>query len=307
MSNTINAFNSFSHLQCPLPQIERNEIENIIKLLRPFKSPGPDFIQNILLKRLPPSGIDLITKLINKCIEKSYWPVSFKIAKVISILKSGKQASDPSSYRPISLLNSVGKLLEKVVHKTINLIEIVETKNLLPNVQFGFRKGHSTTHQVKRIHKFITRNKIIKKSTGVLLLDIEKAFDSIWHDGLIHKLIKMKLPTYLIRLINSFIRNRQFAVHINGCTSNRVNIPAGLAQGTCISPILYALFVADIPVNSETQLALYADDTAIYTSAKQSNHWSTEFSTHKPTSIFQKMENQNKFGQNTSNHLSIQQ
>lgn len=105
----------------------------------------------------------------------------------------------------------------------------------------------------------------------MILLDIEKAFDSIWHDGLIHKLIKLKLPTYLVRLLNSFIRKRQFAVHINNAISNVINIPAGLAQGTCISPILYALFVADIPIPHESKIALYADDTSIYTSAKTSN------------------------------------
>lgn len=184
-------------------------------------------------------------------------------------MKSGKSAVDPQNYRPISLLNSIGKLLEKCIYS--RLVEIVETKNLLPKFQFGFRRGHSTTHQGKRLHKYIVRNKSIRKSTGVVLLDIEKAFDSIWHDGLIHKLIKMKLPTYLVRLINAFIRNRQYAVHVNNNISLKMDIPAGLAQGTCISPILYALYVADIPVSKKTNLALFADDTAIYTAAKKSN------------------------------------
>lgn len=105
----------------------------------------------------------------------------------------------------------------------------------------------------------------------MVLLDIEKAFDSVWYDGLIYKLIKMKLPTFLIRMINSFIRGRQFAVHVNNASSRLVNIPAGLAQGTCISPILYALFIADIPKIDNIEMALYADDTSLYTSAKKSN------------------------------------
>lgn len=105
----------------------------------------------------------------------------------------------------------------------------------------------------------------------MILLDVEKAFDSIWHDGLIYKLIKMKLPSYLIKLIDSFIRNRKFAVHVNNAISNEMPIPAGLAQGTCISPILYALYIADLPTMTNTELALYADDTAVYTAAKRSN------------------------------------
>lgn len=269
VSNTINAFNNFSHLRCPSPRIERNEIYNIINSFRPFKSPGPDTIQNILLKKLPSAAIDWITVLINKCVEKCHWPSNFKTAKVIPILKSGKPAADPNSYRPISLLNALGKVLERIVYS--RLIDIVELKNLLPDFQFGFRKGHSTIHQAKRIHKYISRNKAAKKSTGVVLLDIEKAFDSVWHDGLIHKLIKMKIPSYLIRLINAFIRNRHFSVYVNNNISNKIKIPAGLAQGTCISPILYALFVADIPTDPSTKIALYADDTAIYSSSKQTN------------------------------------
>lgn len=81
----------------------------------------------------------------------------------------------------------------------------------------------------------------------------------------------MQLPTYLIRLINAFIRSRQFSVYVNSSASNKISIPAGLAQGTCISPILYALFVADMPKPKDTKIALYADDTALYTSAKKSN------------------------------------
>lgn len=75
----------------------------------------------------------------------------------------------------------------------------------------------------------------------------------------------------MIRLLNSFIRKRKFRVHINDSTSDEIDIPAGLAQGTCISPILYALYVSDIPVPNKIEIALYADDTSIYTSAKRSN------------------------------------
>lgn len=210
-----------------------------------------------------------MTNTFNKCFSLSYWPKNFKIAKVIPILKAGKPPTDATSYRPISLLNATGKLLEKLVQT--RLIKYIEEKNLLPDFQFGFRKGHSTVHQAAKIKQFIQQNKRSKKSTGLVLLDIEKAFDSIWHDGMIYKLIKMKIPTYLIRLINSFIRNRQFKVHINQGVSQSINIPAGLAQGTCISPILYSLFVADIPRETDVETALYADDTALYTAAKTSN------------------------------------
>lgn len=267
--NTTNNFKAQLFFNCQSPTIDINEIQNIIKAMKPFKSPGPDTIQNILIKKLPYTAIARLTDILNVCLKRSYWPTAFKIAKIIPIAKPGKPTTDPHSYRPISLLNAMGKILEKIIQT--RLIAEIEQKNLLPEYQFGFRKGHSTTHQAMRIKRFIQRNKHNKRSTGMLLLDIEKAFDTVWHDGLISKLIDMKLPTYMIRMINSFIRNRSFAVHINNAVSTNKNIPAGLAQGTCLSPILYALYIADVPSGRHTELALYADDTAILSAAKSSN------------------------------------
>lgn len=256
-------------IECQAPVISKDEIIQILRNLKPFKSPGSDTIQNILLKNLPSNSIEWLTRTINACIKFNYWPTSFKFAKVIPILKSGKSPSDANSYRPISLLNAIGKILEKVIYR--RLIECIEINCLLPDFQFGFRRGHSTVHQAMRIKKFIVNNKRRKWSSGAVLLDIEKAFDSIWHDGLIYKLIKLKIPTFLIRMIDAFIRNRKLSVHVNNAKSTEVNMPAGLPQGTCLSPILYALFIADLPKQKSTQLALYADDTAAYTSSKQSN------------------------------------
>lgn len=270
VKNTVNSFYSFSRFTNQTKPIECNELQAIIRSLKPFKAPGLDGIQNILLKNLPSSAIAWLTHTFNKCLSLSYWPKSFKMAKVIPILKAGKNPSEASSYRPISLLNAVGKLLEKIIY--VRLVKFIEDKNLLPNFQFGFRKGHSTVHQAAKIKQFIKRNRKSKRSTGLVLLDIEKAFDSIWHDGLIYKLIKLKLPSFLVRMVNSFIRNRTFAVHINDGISDTIQINAGLPQGTSISPILYALYVADIPVNDKTQIAQYADDTALYTAAKRSNY-----------------------------------
>lgn len=270
VSQTLNAFNTFSNMPInEIPTINVQEIRNIIKTSKSFKSPGPDGIQNILLKNLPASAIEWLAKLFDKCLHLNYWPSNFKTAKVIPILKSGKASSDAHSYRPISLLNATGKILEKLIYN--RLTTFIEDKKLLPPVQFGFRRGHSTVHQAARIKQFIANNKKINKSTGMILLDIEKAFDSVWHDGLIYKMIQMRFPVYIIKIIDSFIRKRNFEVYVNKGVSRKVEIPAGLAQGTCISPILYALFVADMPNIENVQTALYADDTSLYTAAKSSN------------------------------------
>lgn len=113
VKNSVRAFNIFSRLNCNVPQIEHAEIQQIIRSLKPFKSPGPDSMQNVLLKNLPNAAITWLTKIFNKCFNLVYWPKNFKIAKVIPILKAGKPPTDAQSYRPISLLNATGKLLEK--------------------------------------------------------------------------------------------------------------------------------------------------------------------------------------------------
>ena len=97
----------------------------------------------------------------------------------------------------------------------------------------------------------------------MILLDIEKAYDTVWYNGLIHKLIESKLPEYLVHIIKSYISNRTFYVQINSKYSKMQSIPAGVPQGSCLSPILYNLYVNDIPVESNTSIYLYADDTAI--------------------------------------------
>lgn len=178
--------------------------------MKSFKAPGLDKIQNILLKKLPHKAIVQITKILNGCIKISYFPSTFKIAKVVPIPKRGKDLKLPSSYRPISLLSCLGKLLEKVIHIRLNKFAI--TNDIIAKEQFGFRPQHSTTHQIKRVINHVQSNKIKRKSTGLILLDIEKAFDSVWHNGLIYKLHLYGVPTHLLKLIKSFVTDRLFLV-----------------------------------------------------------------------------------------------
>lgn len=160
-----------------------NEVKSIISHFKTSKSPGFDQIQNILIKKLPVRMILLLTIIINSCIKIGYFPDTFKCAKVVPIRKPDKNPNLSSSYRPISLLSCLGKIFERVIANRLN--HFVSLNGILPDEQFGFRPQHSTIHQVYRIRDMIIQNKSIRKSTGMVLLDVEKAFDSIWHDGLI--------------------------------------------------------------------------------------------------------------------------
>lgn len=172
-----------------------NEIKAIIKKLKSFKAPGFDKVQNILFKKLPPRAIILITKILNGCFKITYFLSTFKTTKVIPIDKPGKDLKSPSSYRPISLLSCLGKLLEKIIYARLNAF--TTDNNIITREQFGFRAQHSTTHQIKRVVNLVKCNKRKRRSTGMVLLDIEKAFDTVWHNGLVYKLSLYGVPIYI--------------------------------------------------------------------------------------------------------------
>lgn len=241
------------------------EIKNIIRNFKNKKAPGNDGIQNTLLKNLPKKALIFLTHLYNACIKFSYFPTAWKHANVIAIPKPNKNQTDPKSYRPISLLTSFSKILEKILLQRIN--NFIEINKILPDFQFGFRPGHSTSQQLVRVVQLVKNDFRNKRSTGMLTLDIEKAFDCVWHDGLLHKMTKLKFPVYIIKCIQSFLKNRSFSVQIGKDSSLNMAVPAGVPQGSCLSPTLYNIFTSDIPIPDNCELAMYADDTAILTSS----------------------------------------
>lgn len=242
------------------------EISQILSTLKSSKAPGFDDISNIVLKKLPEKAIKLLTCIFNSCIHLNYFPKLFKKAKVIPIHKPNKPVNNPNSYRPISLLSNIGKIFEKLIYHRLS--DFTSSSNVISEKQFGFKKEHNTIHQVGRIKNKIIINKGLKKSTGLILLDIEKAFDTVWHNGLLYKLTTANIPKYICNIIADFLHNRTFAVSVNKSTSSFKNIPAGLPQGSILSPILYSIYTSDFKPPKETDIAYYADDTALISSSK---------------------------------------
>lgn len=238
------------------------EIANIIRHLPNNKAPGPDNIPNFVLKKLTKKYIIQITYIINAVLKLQTFPNTWKNAVVIPVHKKGKNRHDPLNYRPISLLDSLGKLTEKIIHK--RLTDHNEQNNTIIDEQFGFRKGHDTNMQIIRITNDIIQNYNKEKVTVMTLLDIQKAFDTVWIEGLIHKMSKFKVPKHLIKLLHSYLTFRTIQVKINNTTSNKHYTKAGVPQGSILGPTLFNYFINDIPKFEKTQIALYADDTAIY-------------------------------------------
>lgn len=241
-------------------------VSSIIKGLKRNKSPGHDQINHLILKNLPTSAIEYLVEIFNKCLNAGYFPRFWKTATVISIPKTGKDQRFASGYRPISLLCAMSKVFERVIIMRLN--EFTIENNILPPDQFGFRSGHSTTHQLTRVHNFINGNLNESNSIGLIALDIEKAFDSVWYDGLLHKLIVKNCPSHLVKIIHSFLKGRSFHVKVNGKISKTQIINFGVPQGSVLSPCLYNIFISDMPTHKHCERALYADDTALYSSSR---------------------------------------
>lgn len=245
------------------------EVKETVKRLKNNKAPGQDQIPNILLKRLPLKAFVYITYIFNSCIFLSYFPDCWKEAVVTAVPKPEKDLSKPLSYRPISLLNALSKIFERIILNRFDKCD--DTLNTIPDFQFGFRRFHSTVHQAYRLTRYIRNGFVNGMSTGMVLFDGEKAFDTIWHDGLIHKLVKFGYPIYLIKLIQSFLKGRRFQVKVNKSKSGSRIIPAGVPQGSCLSPRLYNLFISDFPSLKDIIVAFFADDLAILTTSKSRN------------------------------------
>ena len=262
--NTINNFlNSPLPMNLPAKHTSPNEVKQIISKLKIGKSPGYDLISNKMLKHLPNKTITLLTFIYNSMLRLSYFPLTWKYSIVILVHKPHKPKHLTSSYRPISLLPTLGKIFEKIILKRIR--PIIKSQNIIPHSQFGFRTNHSTIHQIHRLTDKIATSFEIKKYCPGVFLDVAQAFDRVWHDGLLYKL-KHFLPAPYYLLIRSYLLNRTFSVRQGTSTSPYFPILAGVPQGSDLSPDLFNIFTSDFPTTVNTTIATYADDTAILTS-----------------------------------------
>lgn len=241
--------------------ISATEVRHHIRKLKNQKAPGNDGIPNILLKQLPPAAISVIVNIFNAALKLGYFPTAWKKAKIITILKPGKKSSDPASYRPISLLCGLAKLFEKLIYSRLMATESLA--KAIPNEQFGFRSEHSTVHQLLRVVNSVTHTIDMKRGQGAIFLDIAQAFDRVWHAGLLLKLRRLKIDETYWRLLHSYLSNRNFYVDVEGVKSTTRDIKAGVPQGSILGPLMYLIYINDVPRTEGTTIALYADDTAI--------------------------------------------
>ncbi len=263
--NYTSLFRTPDHLSELDNEFKLNEMTECLKSLKAKSAPGNDQIRNKQLINLPEIGVKLLLKIANLSWNNLEVLDDWKVAKVTMIEKKADDRSNPKNYRPISLTNSIIKLIEKLIK--VRLDSYLYNNKLISLFQSGFRTKRSTSDNLYYFAEKSTRAYKANKKIRVCgtVFDIAKAFDKVWHNGLIFKLHKLGLPRKMGYWIVNFINNRKFFVRVNNATSNLMHIQTGVMQGAILSPTLFSIYINDILElnafpNQSINSLLFADD-----------------------------------------------
>ena len=251
--------NFLSNVSCT-----ENEIELLIQTLNPNKANGLDGISNRMLKSVSKTISKPLAILLNRSFAEGIFPKIWKMSGLVPIPKKGDKSS-PSNYRPIALLSNLSKIQERIAFK--NLYNHLLDNNLLYKYQSGFLPQHSTVFQLVDIYHNICQSFDNHQFSCMVFCDVSKAFDRVWHEGLIFKLKQHGIEGNFLKWLTDYLNERQQKVIIRGCTSNPKPINAGVLQGSVLGPLLFLIYVNDIADSLLSLTRLFADDSSLFYSA----------------------------------------
>ena len=237
---------------------------HIISSLDPKRAHGWDDLSINMIKVCDIEIVKPLYFIFMKCLETGRFPSSWKKANVLPIYKKENRQLK-KNYRPIPLLPICGQIFEKIMFHAIYEF-LCENQLLTPN-RSGFRPGDSTINQLLSItHKIYSAfEEFLSRETRAVFLDISKAFDKVWHDGLFVKLKSYGISGCLLTFIKDFLNNRHQRVVLNGRSSIWSHITAGVPQGSVLCPLLFLIYINDLVDNISSEEKLYADDTSVFT------------------------------------------
>ena len=240
-------------------------VEKLLKNIKPHKASGPDNIPCRLLKELAPELAPCLTSIFQASLSSGQLTSDWKQARIAPAFKKGSTCL-AENYRPISLTCVCCKILEHIlcshIHKQLNKHDI------LTALQHGFRSRHSCESQlITTIHDLMLRYDQ-KKQIDIAILDFSKAFDTVPHKRLLKKLVHYGIDGQTWSWIAAFLRKRTQCVVVDGEMSSSTRVESGVLQGTVLGPLLFLLYINDLPNNVTFQVRLFADDCLLYRSIK---------------------------------------
>ena len=245
-----------------LIRIVRTELKN-------GKAPGIDKVYNIILKKAIGTGFyKVLARAFNISLKLGFIPHVWKVAVLCMLIKPDKPPSQTTSYRPISLLSAIIKFFERVIEKRLR--KHLEDNGFFSKYQSGIRKSKSTNDHLFPLSQTIMESFNLGEHVVAAFLDVAKAFDNVWHNGLRYKIYQLDLPTKLCRWLSNILVGRVIQVKIEGFLSPKVYPKAGVPQGSNLSPLLFLIFVNDIPnpTHHQTNKSQFADDAGKWAVSK---------------------------------------
>ena len=207
-----------------------------------------------------------MTHIINLSLGVGRVPVDMKLARVVPLHKKNSK-TEVGNYRPVSILNSMSKVIERIVFSQLN--EYLVNNKLLYEFQSGFRSNYSSDTCLIHLCDFIRQECDQGKYTGMVTLDLQKAFDTVNDAILLAKMKALGMTTDAVNWFQSYLSDRQQIVDVNGILSNAKDVTCGVPQGSILGPLLFLIYVNDMPGAVKCKLLLYADDSALMVSGRK--------------------------------------
>lgn len=244
--------------QTEFPPISLEELDKTLQSFKQ-KAPGPTGITTAHIKHLPNNMKLFLLYIFNNAISAGYFPDSLKQAIMIFIPKSNTSQHDIRNYRPISLLDVQGKLLDKILNA--RLYNHIQQNNILNIRQHGFRKNRGTHTALAVLQEKLSTDLRNKHTIDIVLRDVSKAFDKVWHTGLKFKIMQLNIHNSFKRTLCDYLTDRTAKIRIANHIGPSFPLESGVPQGACLSPTLYSFYTHDMPPPlPDTDYICFADD-----------------------------------------------